>query len=96
MNQPGYLKAWVIFTVVAIVGGVIAGGFAGGVAGFLLAFITEEDADIVERNKSYFQLVGAVVGLAVSFVTYRWSVSRFILPQLGANEPNTRFDDVSG
>ena len=73
-----YTKAWLIFYVLSLVCGSLAGALVGGVAGFILG------ASGVDLGK--IRIIGAglgfLVGLPISYAFYRWSVRRFILPQV--------------
>ncbi len=86
MKKTKYLKAWLIFFVVGTIGGFVAGAVVGGVAGFVLALVNGGDANAVSQKQLLFNALGFVVGIPISYVVYRWSVSSFILPQFKEQE----------
>ena len=84
-EEPPYLKAWFLFFMVATLGGALAGGLLGGILGFLLA-----TAGVATTTIGFIGTVaGFIIGLPISFFTFRWSVRRFILPSLSPTGPPT-------
>ena len=73
-----YAKAWVLFFVLATVCGFLAGLFVGAVAGFILGVAGTD----LEKVRLICAGLGFLVGLPISYACYRWSVRRFILPQV--------------
>ncbi|WP_155874929.1 hypothetical protein [Desulfuromonas sp. AOP6] len=72
-----YLKAWIIFSILAVVVAVVGGAVVGGVVGFILGI-----AKVNTQTISVFGgVLGALVGLYSSFHFYKWSVKKYILPQ---------------
>jgi hypothetical protein len=80
--RPDYLKSWFLFFLVATVNGTIAGGLLGGAvmgaSGVALQHIV-----LISKITSF------VVGIPVSFFTFRWSVRTYIVDpmMLRAAEP---------
>lgn len=72
-----FFKGWLIFFLVSIVGGGIVGAIAGGILGFILGAM-ETDIGVI---KLLGGVVGFIVGVPISYICYRWTVSQFILPQ---------------
>lgn len=76
--KPKFFKAWIIFLIIASIGGGVAGGMAGMVAGLLLSGsgFTQQQMFLIGQG------LGLLVSLPISFLTYRWSVKEFILSDL--------------
>ena len=87
MNNPKYLKAWIVFFLIATIGGSVAGALVGGVAAFFIGILNPGDTAALESKKFLFQALGLLVTLPISFFVYKWSVKRFILTQLGTEDP---------
>ena len=75
MITPNYVKAWLLFFLIATVGGGVAGAIVGGICGAVLG--------IVGLGIGMIKIVGAVmgfvVGVPISFFTFRWSVNEYIV-----------------
>ncbi|MEO1498161.1 MAG: hypothetical protein AAFV43_13525 [Planctomycetota bacterium] len=74
-REPRFVVAWLVFVVVATVGGALAGAVAGGSLGVGMGAAGMSMDDIQLAG----QIAGVIAGLPVSYVTYRWSVQKFIL-----------------
>lgn len=83
MSQPKYFKAWFIFFLIAGIGGMFVGGFIGGILGLFLGLAHVELGTI----KIICAAVGFVLGLPLSYFTYRWTVSEFIVKELNKTSP---------
>lgn len=81
MNEIKYLKAWILFFLVATVGGFVAGAVIGGIAGFIVGLANASHPENVANYIPLFQILGFMAALPVSFLTFKWSVEKFILPQ---------------
>lgn len=81
MNKPKYFKAWILFFIVVTVGGFLIGAFFGGIAGFILAFLNSDNPNIVAENQIYFTMGGYILGVPISYLAFRWTVSSYIVPQ---------------
>jgi len=57
--------------------GLVVGAAIGFVVGFTLS-ISGVDIEVI---KSISRVLGFMVGLPISYVCFRWSITRFILPQ---------------
>ena len=73
-----YAKAWLLFFVLATV----CGALAGAVVGFVVGFIFGASGVDLEKIRIICAGLGFLVGLPISYAFYRWSVRRFILPQI--------------
>ena len=72
-----FFKGWLIFFLVSVVGGGILGGVAGGILGFILGAMGTDIGVI----KLVCGAAGFIIGVPISYICYRWTVSQFILPQ---------------
>jgi len=77
-----YLKGWLFYTVATLMGGFFAGVLGGAIIGFVLGLIGI-DLRIIQIIGG---TVGLVLGLYASFVLYRWSIKKFILPHVSHAE----------
>ena len=71
-----YFKAWLIFVLVSAVCGFLAGAFAGFIVGAVMGVAGME----VEQIKLIGSVLGFILGLAASFLTFRWVIDRFVVP----------------
>ncbi len=83
--RPNYLKSWFLFFLVATLSGAIAGGLLGIVNGAVMG----ASGVALERIVLISKIVGFVVGIPISFFTFRWSVRTYIIDpmMLHAAEP---------
>jgi uncharacterized membrane protein len=74
-SRPNYLKSWMLFFLIASVGGALAGGVFGAVAGGMMG------AGGVPLNRvvQICKIIGFVVSMPISFFTFRWSVRTYIV-----------------
>lgn len=82
MKQPPYFKAWIIFFLVVTVGGAIAGAVAGGIVGVIMTAMGIKGLAITYGGV----LIGFLIGMPISFFTFRWTISSFIIPTLQQGE----------
>jgi hypothetical protein len=81
MKNTVYLKAWFFFFLVATIGGAAAGAVVGAIIGAVLSGSNIPLPTITMVGAT----VGFLIGLPISYFTFRWSIQRFILPNLGAD-----------
>ena len=74
-HNPTYLKSWLLFFLIATVGGAVAGGLLGGVVGAVMGANGMPKGHIVLVTA----ILGFVVGLPISFFTFRWTVRTYIV-----------------
>ena len=84
MMEIRYFKAWLVFFLVATLGG----GIAGFVAGATLGAIMGMDGAEIEAIQIGGKVIGFLAALPVSFLVYRWSVRRFVINPLTASKSN--------
>ncbi|UCC22796.1 MAG: hypothetical protein JSW23_01630 [Planctomycetota bacterium] len=77
-TQIKFFKGWLIFFIISTICGLIAGLVTGAILGFILG-VAGTDIEIIKLAGG---AAGFIVGLPISFVCYRWSIRRFILPQV--------------
>jgi hypothetical protein len=86
MNHIKYLKAWSIFFSTSFFIGSLAGGLGSGVVGIVVMEVTGESPYVLNKlvsdSVNLYEVIGTLVALPVSFLFYRWTISRFILTQI--------------
>ena len=83
MPTPKYLKAWFFFFLIATIGGLLLGGVIGFILGALLA-IAHVELGVI---KLICGVAGFVVGVPLSYFTFRWVVGEFIVKELTQSRP---------
>ncbi len=81
---PKYFKAWIIFFAIATIGGALLGGIAGGLIGVVLG-LAQVDLNVIKIAGG---AAGFVISLPLSYFTFRWTVSEFIVKELTAPPPD--------
>ena len=81
--MPKYFKAWILFFLIATVGGMILGGIAGLFIGAAMAVAHVE----VGMIKIVCGIVGFLLSLPLSYFTFRWVVSEFVVKELTKTPP---------
>lgn len=76
-SEMDFFRAWLIFFLVGVVGGSIAAGSPALIAGFMRLNLDEG----IERLLALAMLI---IKVWISYICYKWTVSRFILPQVFA------------
>ena len=84
LKEADYIKPWAIFFAIAFVGGMIAGAILGGIAGGILG--------AVGAPPQLIRLAGGVMGflvsIPISYFSFRFAVTKFLLPKVIAPEPS--------
>ena len=78
LKEFDYFKAWLLFFLIATVGGGIVGLIIGG---FLAAFLGAGGMPL-EQMTRVLQIVGFVIGIPISYITFRGVVGKFLVPKL--------------
>ncbi len=78
LSEFDYFKAWLLFFAVATGGSALAGIIVGS---FLAAFMGAGGATLLEIAK-VARVVAFIIGLPISYVTFRAVVGKFLLPKL--------------
>lgn len=79
-STPKYFKAWIIFFLIATVGGLFLGALTGGFIGLLMGLAHME----IGLVKLVCGAAGFIIGVPVSYFTFRWVVGEFIVKDLRA------------
>ncbi len=58
---------------------------AGAAIGFVIGFILGMSGIDLQRIGVICRILGFIVAIPISFACFKWSVKRFIIPQLGGN-----------
>lgn len=83
-NDIPYLKTWAIFFLIATIGGVLAGAVSGAVIGGVMGASGVSLSTIPLVTGA----VGFLLAMPISFFTFRWAVSTYIVNGLDdASEP---------
>jgi hypothetical protein len=77
LKEFDYFKAWLLFFLIATVGGGIVGLIIGG---FLAAFFGAGGMPL-EQMTRILQVVGFVIAIPISYITFRAVVGKFLLPK---------------
>jgi hypothetical protein len=88
MKEPTefqYFKAWLLFFVVATIGGGIVGLLIGALLG---AFLGAGGMSLPQMTR-ILQIAGFLAALPVSYVTFRAVVGKYLFPKIEADEPPT-------
>lgn len=80
---PKYFKAWITFFLIATVGGALLGGVLGFFLGMAMGFAQVELGTI----KIVCGAAGLVISVPLSYFTFRWVVSEFIVKDLAQTPP---------
>jgi hypothetical protein len=86
MKEPTefqYFKAWLLFFLIATVGG----GIVGIVIGSLVAAFLGAGGMPLSQMTRILQIVGFVIAIPISYVTFRGVVGKYLWPKLEDDEP---------
>lgn len=78
LKEFDYFKAWLIFFLVATVGGGIVGLVVGS---FVAAFLGAGGMSVPQMTR-ILQIVGFVIAIPISYITFRAVVGKYLLPKL--------------
>jgi putative flippase GtrA len=81
MKEPkefDYFKAWLLFFVIATVGGGILGMIMGG---FVAAFLGAGGMPLPQMTR-ILQIIGFVIAIPISYVTFRGVVGKYLFPTI--------------
>jgi membrane protein implicated in regulation of membrane protease activity len=85
MKEPrefDYFKAWLLFFLVATIGG----GLVGIVIGSLLAAFLGAGGMPLPEMTRILQVVGFVIGIPISYITFRAVVGKYLFPKIEEDE----------
>ena len=86
MKEPTefqYFKGWLLFFLVATVGGGIVGLIIGS---FVAAFLGAGGMSLPQMTR-ILQIVGFVIAIPISYVTFRAVVGKYLFPKCEDDEP---------
>jgi integral membrane sensor domain MASE1 len=78
LKEFDYFKAWLIFFLVATLGGAIVALIIGS---FVAAFMGAGGASLAQMTKVN-QIIGFIIAIPISYVTFRAVVGKFLFPKL--------------
>lgn len=80
-----YVKTWVTYTLISLLGGFIVGAVQGFILGLILS-LCKVSFEVISKTTA---VTGFIAGLVISFFVFKWSIEKFILPQTtGKQEAN--------
>jgi putative flippase GtrA len=88
MKEPkefDYFKAWLLFFVIATVGAGLAGMIVGA---FIGAFLGAGGMPLPQMTR-ILQIVGFIIALPISYVTFRAVVGKYLFPKIEDDTPPT-------
>jgi len=86
MKEPTefqYFKAWLLFFLVATVGGGVVGIIVGS---FVAAFLGAGRMSLQQMTR-VLQVIGFVIAIPISYVTFRAVVGKYLFPKIEEDEP---------
>jgi len=78
-----YFKAWLLFFLVATVGGGVVGIIVGS---FVAAFLGAGRMSLQQMTR-VLQVIGFVIAIPISYVTFRAVVGKYLFPKIEEDEP---------
>ena len=78
LKEFDYFKAWLIFFLVGTIGGALVGLILGS---FLAAFLGAGGATVQQITNAN-RILGFIIALPISYVTFRAVVGKFLFPKL--------------
>ena len=78
-----YFKAWLLFFLVATVGGGVVGIIVGS---FVAAFLGAGRMSLQQMTR-VLQVIGFVIAIPISYVTFRAVVGKYLFPRIEEDEP---------
>jgi hypothetical protein len=88
LKEFDYFKAWLLFFLVGTIGGGIV---ALVISSFVAAFLGAGRMPDTQMNR-VLQIIGLVIGIMISYVTFRAVIGKYLVPKLWDDE-NTRSSD---
>ncbi len=86
MKEPkefDYFKAWLLFFLIATVGGGIVGIVIGS---FVAAFLGAGGMPLPQMTR-ILQIIGFAIGIPISYITFRGVVGKYLFPKIEEDEP---------
>ena len=73
--KPPIFKSWLLFFIVATLGGALVGAIVGGIVGGVMGLM----GATLDRIGYVGQILGYIVSIPVSYFSFVWSVNKFIV-----------------
>ena len=80
-----YFKAWLLFFLIATVGGGLVGLIIGS---FVAAFLGAGGMPLPQMTR-ILQIIGFVIAIPVSYITFRAVVGKYLFPKIEDEDDNT-------
>jgi len=87
MKEPSefqYFKAWLLFFLIATLGGGVIGLIIGS---FAAAFLGAAGAPPPQMTR-ILQIIGFLIGIPVSYITFRAVIGKYLFPKIEEDEPH--------
>jgi putative flippase GtrA len=87
MKEPkefDYFKAWLLFFLIATVGGGILGLIIGS---FVAAFLGAGGMSLAQMTR-ILQIIGFVIAMPISYITFRAVVGKYLFPKIEDDSPS--------
>ena len=78
ISQLPFFKSWLVFAVITTFGG----GLLGAIVGMIIGGIMGGAGATVPTTQLITAITGLVLGTPISFLTYKWSVNKFIVAHM--------------
>jgi hypothetical protein len=78
LKEFDYFKAWLLFFLIATVGGGLVGLIIGS---FLAVFLGAGGMPVAQMTR-VLEVVGFVMGIPISYVTFRAVIGKYLFPKL--------------
>ena len=85
LEEFDYFKAWLMFFLAATVGSALIGLILGG---FLAAFLGAGRMPEPQMTR-VLQIFGFVIGIPISYITFRAVIGKYLFPKLWEDDENT-------
>jgi hypothetical protein len=82
-NEFDYFKAWLLFFLIATVGGGLVAMVLGS---FLAAFLGAGGMPLAQMDRP-LKVLGVVIGIPISYVTFRAVVGKYLFPKIEDDSP---------
>lgn len=83
LKEFDYFRAWLLFFLIATVGGGILGMVIGGLVG---AFLGAGGMPLAQMT-TILRAIGFAIGIPVSYIAFRAVVGKYLLPKLDDDTP---------
>ena len=85
LKEFDYFKAWLLFFLIATVGGGILGMIVGA---FVAAFLGAGGMPLAQMTR-ILRIIGFVIAIPVSYITFRAVVGKYLFPKIEDDTPRS-------